>query len=142
MPELDRPSRQLADRLLSKLGYEGRLLASEISPYSGCNDLWLFSLKEAAEFLDADPRVLNDMTGFMRFIEPDDLRKWAGEVLGDAELAGSIGDLMKGSEACQDSLEKYRKKIEAIQPIKELLLARLKQCDEVLGEETKIKEVY
>jgi hypothetical protein len=130
MIEMTAPSKEMATRLIAKLGYEGRLLGCEVSPWSGCNDLYLFSLEEAADFLDADLDVLSGMNGFMHLIEPDDLRAWIENQFGDSELVASIAELMS-----------YKLKIASIRPIKELLLARLKQCREVLGKETKVKEV-
>jgi hypothetical protein len=142
MVETTALSKEMATRLIAKLGYDGRLLGCEISPWSGCNDLYLFSLEEAANFLDADPDVLSGMNGFIHLIEPDDLRNWIENQFGDSELVASINDLLRESEACQDSIERYKLKIAAIQPIKGLLHARLQQCRDVLGKETQVKEVY
>jgi hypothetical protein len=105
MIEMTAPSKEMATRLIAKLGYEGRLLGCEVSPWSGCNDLYLFSLEEAADFLDADLDVLSGMNGFMHLIEPDDLRAWIENQFGDSELVASIAELMRESEACQDSID-------------------------------------
>ncbi len=141
MSQLNAPSKELAERLLAKQGYEGRLLGCQISPWSGCEDFYLFSLEEAARFLDADPDVLSGMDGFMRIIEPSELITWTGQILGDPELAGSIHELMRESDMQDNSVESYRLKIAAIKPIKALLLSRIGQCREVLGQ-TMLKEVH
>jgi hypothetical protein len=141
MTQLTAPSKELAARLIAKLGYEGRLLGCQLDPWSGCNDIFLFSLEEAAEFLEGDLDILCGMNGFIRLIEPDGLKKWIESQFGDTELADSIADVMRESDACTDSIERYKLKIAAVHPIKDLLLVRLAQCREVLGEETKVKEV-
>lgn len=141
MIQLTAPSKELATRLMVKLGYEDRLLGCLADPWSGCNDVYLFSLQEAADFLEADLDVLSGMNGFMRIIEPDDLAKWIVSQFGDAELAGSIEEAMRESNACADSVERFKLKIAAVRPIKGLLQARLAQCRAVLGEETRVKEV-
>lgn len=132
MAELSVPSRELAARLLSELGYDEKITAWEVEPASGWLQCYIYSLKELANFLDAE------RGGFMHFIDPDDLRAWVRKTLGDEELAHAIAELSRECEACQNSVERYRKEIAVIRPIKELLLARLKQCEEVLGEATKV----
>ena len=134
MPEMPRPSRELAVRLTSDLGYDGRINGMELNTTVGTIDSYLYSLKEVALFLCGDSEGITQGIGFVRFIDPDDLREWVRSTLGDAELDRALAKIAGEYEACEDSVERYIKKVAAIPPIKELLLLRLKQGEEVMGE--------
>ncbi len=131
MPNLSEPSKELAARLLSELGYEERLVGYKMTAMNGNTPESLYSLQEAIDILQADsPETLLLKGGNLSlgYIDPGDLRKWVEEVLGDSELAGAIGlELEMGKESG------YAKQIGAI---KALMAQRLRQCKELMEKET------
>jgi len=132
------PSRELAEKLLSRLSGEGAVMAYSADPYSGSMNYYIYSLDEMASFLDVDMSCIATMTGSMHFIDPEVLTKWIRDAYGDEELVDAIEEFIATYKHCQDSVEYHIKQLSVINPIKELLKSRLAQCREVLGKESRV----
>ncbi len=131
MVELSEPTIELAARLLSQVSYNESLAAVVMSPTAGDTEYAVQNLKKAIGLMyvrDIDNLAdLFSMRGqpAIGYIDLDALKKWVAKAFGDEELAQAIGDVLAQSDSY----------IERIEPIKELLLHRLQQCEEVLGKE-------
>lgn len=90
MPEL---SKGQADRLLTEMGYEDRLIGYEITASSDSPPLSLYSLQEVYEFLCG-----NSMDRIAE-VDLDGLATWVGEVLGDSYLQHAIDESAKEETA-------------------------------------------
>ena len=65
-------------------------------------------------------------SGSIGYINPNKLAKWIEDIFGDFELAEAIGEKIKENS-------NYKDQVKAIKPLME---QRLKQCREIIGEET------
>lgn len=129
--KLSEPSKELSARLLGRVKESAWGMMDH--PFDGGVGQRIFSLEVAADFL----RLSVARNDFTCYIEPNALKKWVGEVLGDTELAQAIGELIKEKEYNNCSLiDRLHAERELIIPFKELLLQRLEQCKEVAGEAT------
>ena len=130
--KLSEPSMELATRLLGRVK-EYVWGTADYAHDEGLGQR-IFSFEEATEFLEVAVARHGDSVSY---IEPNTLKKWVDESLGDTELAQAIGELIK--EKGYDSLPRvlqWGRQIELIIPFKELMQQRLEQCKELLGEET------
>lgn len=127
--QLSEPSKELAKRLLTLVGFKERLIGFKMTPMQGNMEESIYSFKDAIDLLWFDVGDLSVRTsGSIGYIDPGKLEKWVGEVFGDKELAEAIGKKAKeGSN--------YKERLEAIKP---LMKQRLKQCREIIGEETEV----
>ena len=129
--KLSEPSMELATRLLGRV--KECVWGWAQHPFDGSYGHRLFSLKETADFLKL-PEARADFTCY---IEPNTLKKWVDESLGDTELAQAIEELIKEKEYNNCSLIlRIHKEKELIIPFEKLLRQRFEQCEELLGEET------
>jgi len=134
--KLKEPTKELTDRLLGKVSFEDRINGISRNLMAGDEVESIYSFEEATGFLTGDMKDFSEKTGRVRFFDWHILRIWIGETLGDNELAGAIEEKVRDYENCTDSIEHYWKNIELIKPIKELMVQRLKQCKEIVREET------
>ncbi len=132
------PSRELAEKLLTRLSGKKVATAYSADPYSGSTNYYIYSLEEMASFLDVDMGSIASMAGTIHFIDPEVLAEWIRDAFGDDELADAIIKQTSAYKNCQDSIEYHMKQLSVINPIKELLTRRLEQCREVLGKESKV----
>jgi hypothetical protein len=131
--ELSKPSPALARRLMSDLGWEDRLRGECYNQMAGNTQYFLYSLEEAANFLDGDADSLADRrNGAVCTIDPTELIAWTKKTLGDEELAAAIAATVEPLAACQDPIRRQHEEIALIQPLRELLLARVAQCRQAL----------
>jgi len=125
--QLSKPSKELAKRLLTQVGFKDRLIGYKMTPMQGNLEESIYSFKDANEFLWFDFGEFGvKSSGSIGYIDPIKLEKWIFEVFGDKELAEAIGKKTKESN-------NYKERLEAIKPLVE---QRLKQCWEIIGEKT------
>lgn len=130
---LSKPSPALARRLMSELGWEDRLGGESYNLMGGHTPCFLYNLEEAAHFLDGDADRLSDRrSGLVSTIDPAELVDWTKRTLGDEELAAAIAAVVAPLAACQDPVRRQHEELALIRPLKELLLARVAQCRQVL----------
>ena len=140
--QLAMPTKELALRLLDKVGFAQRLVGYKIIMLTKAKEASICSLAEAIDFTDLccqsynKDKVLRE--GGRRFIarlDLNSLRDWIGLALGDKDLAEAITEEL--GEGCSsrrvDEMTKYFLKHAG--PIKELMQQRLKQCEEIVGVE-------
>jgi len=89
-PRLSEPSPDLARRLLTEVGFSGRLVCYRLHPRAGAIETPVYGFEELAGLL-AEPYPQVDLA---------ELARWLEETMGDTELAASIRSLeerdMKG----------------------------------------------
>lgn len=131
--ELSKPSQALARRLMSDLGWEERLRGECYNQMAGNTQHFLYSLEEAANFLDGDADGLADRrSGSVCTIDPGELIAWTKDTLGDEELATAIAATVAPLAACPDPILRQHEEVALIQPLKALLLDRVAQCRRAL----------
>lgn len=127
--KLTMPSPDLARKLMQSVGFEERLGGVKINRMGGSTPTAMFSLEQAAGFMDLDREaVLSDTVGKVTvgYVDPGALALWLEGVFGDDELAAAV-------RAANDAAESYA---DAVPPLKELLATRVEQCREVLAAES------
>jgi len=124
---LSEPTKELATRLLSEVGFKERLVGVTMHPKAGNIGASIYSFEEAANLLHYDAGDLRIRgTGSIGYIDLYDLQKWVGGVYGDKELAETIGEKIKEGSS-------YKEQVEAIKPLME---QRLRQCKKIVGVDT------
>jgi len=127
--KLSEPSKELAIRLLGKVGLKDRITGVQMTPRGedaeGAECL-IFSLEEAVGFLKMYEKSLSERNDVIFFLNPNYLKEWVGETLGDQELA----------QAIEEKIRQGSRYGERVLPIKGLMEQRLRQCKEIVGEET------
>ena len=130
--KLSEPSMELATKLLGRVK-EYVWGTADYAHDEGLGQR-IFSFEEATEFLEVAVARHGDSVSY---IEPNTLKKWVDESLGDTELAQAIEELIKEKEYNNCSLIlRIHKEKELIIPFEKLLRQRFEQCEELLGEET------
>ena len=119
--ELAQPSKELAIKLVSMVDLKHRISGVYMNTEAGDIECPMFNLEEVADFLEAYEEKLLEKDGVTTFINPNFLKKWVEETLGDKELAEAIGD----------KIDEGNNYAERILPIRELLKNRLRQCGEI-----------
>ncbi len=108
MEKLTLPSKALATRILTEVGFEERLMGYRLHERTGAMSITLYSFEEVVGLLNGPhPRI-----DFNR------LEKWVREIMGDLELAGKIRELLK-----EDMSDRDRSS-----GIRDLMALRLHQC--------------
>ena len=108
MIELAYPSKRLAERVLTEVGFEDRITGYRLRERTGCMTVRLYSFEEVLGLLnDPHPRL-----DFNR------LQQWMRDTMGDPELAGIIGNAIE-----EDTSEQVR-----TLRIRDLMAQRLYQC--------------
>ncbi len=117
MPELSKPSKELAAKVLRRMTFGERL---SLAWHNGESDIQesMYSFEEAVHFLAMDENRLACSVDF------DVLREWVEGTVGDAELAGAISGVT----------QKSADNTELIRAVKELMEQRLAQCQAILRE--------
>lgn len=124
--ELAAPSADLAERLLAEVPYDQRLTGVNMHCLSGPSIVDLYSVDQAAAFLRSDElEHLKDPVSGASFgyIDPSALVWWLENVFSDAELA----------EAVQAVAAEHEYYLGQLEPMRELLIQRLAQCDQVVA---------
>ncbi len=125
MAQLPKPTKDVATRILSEVGFDNRLVGFDMKPRAGNTPMSLYSFAEATNFLHVDS--LDDLLipggrGSVGYIELAALQKWVDQVMGDKDLASAIGEAVKQNDCYHD---------QAI-AVKELMAERLSQCKETM----------
>ena len=108
MEKLTFPSKALAARIVTEVGFEDRLLGYRLSERAGAMSIPLYSFEEVLGLLnEPHPRI-----DFNR------LETWVRDTMGDAELAGKIRALIEGDMSDRDRSVRIR----------DLMALRLHQC--------------
>lgn len=135
--KLSQPSKELATRLLSTVSFKERIYGLKDHPGPGPEPLAIYNFEEASRFLEVEDDHLVGWDGGVSSIDLHILKKWVGETLGDKELAQVIGEMAKKSDNYTGSpYDRYLKRLALIRPVKGLMEQRVKQCKEIIGEET------
>jgi hypothetical protein len=111
MSKLTKPSRDLAERVLSEVGFEDRLIVYKLHRRAGPMQVTLYSFEEAVGFL------------FGAFPQPDfvELARWTEAVIKDPELADRIRELA----------DKKASDMKKILALRQLMGTRLQQCRQI-----------
>jgi len=112
MGKLQSPSRKLAIRILTEVGFEDRLNGFSLRERSGPMPVTMYGFKEVVS-------LLNDPYPRIDFIE---LETWVGKTMGDNELADQIAEAIKKGHSDQ----------ERTHFIKDLLEERINQCKKLV----------
>ncbi|MDI7261178.1 MAG: hypothetical protein QME90_14830 [Thermodesulfobacteriota bacterium] len=113
MGKLREPSRELAKRILTEVGFEDRLAGFSLRERSGPNPITMYSFKEVVSLLN-DPHPRLDFS---------ELKTWVRKTMDDQELAEQIAEAIgKGKSDQNISLR-----------IKKLMEERLNQCQKLVG---------
>lgn len=129
MQELNKPTPELAAKVMAEVEFPDRLVGYKMNPMSGYEQTSIYSLQECVPFLymdDLGQLLAKGNAGSMGYMDLETLQKWVGDVLGDTELSTALRKEM-------DAVESYR---EQIAPVRELIIKRLEQCQEVLNPTT------
>lgn len=126
MVKLSEPSMELAERLLSEVGFEERFVGTKMTPMAGNRVSSIYSFEEAVDFLHMDS--LEDLLAVggrssVGYLDLDQLKRWVREVFGDKELAEEMGKEIKKSNSYMDK----------VKIIKQLMQQRLSQCNKWLS---------
>jgi len=143
---LSSPPKELATKLLDKVGYVDRLVLYSITPKAGTQMVTFSSLGEILKFLhiyetsSGEDGVLSEESLInVNYIDLNKLQNWIDETLGDKELAKAIREEI-GQECdhsnFQDIVQHFNKHIS---PVKTLVEKRIKQCNQVAIEENETK---
>jgi hypothetical protein len=92
-PPFEAPSAAKATHILRTLKWGEHYLATEMNSSSGSRQIYLYSLTEAARFLNgeaAGSAVTEGRRGMICWVEKDEFIAWIGEVIGDEALADAI----------------------------------------------------
>lgn len=122
-----RPSVDEARRILRELDWGEHLIGIDMNPAAGNRDVYLYSLKEAAKFLQFGAAGMGLSTGgkgSISWFEVDRFVVWIRDVIGDPELADAIAR----DTASETS---YHGKV---QKLGHLIDARLVQLNELVDE--------
>lgn len=108
---LSTPSRGLADRILTEVEFEHRMVGARVREHAGPMSQTMYSFAEIHGLLtDREPR--------MNFVR---LEGWIREVMGDSELADQVAEAIKVGTCGADRAWRIR----------DLMGERLAQCREV-----------
>ena len=110
---LSEPSKKLATRLVTNVGFNERLLGYLVNWSTGPMQVTLYSFKEVVNFLQNTSARIN----------PALLASWVREVQGDSELANRMEEAVKQGESDMARLELIKRAMEL----------RLNQCLAILG---------
>lgn len=126
--DLPAPGAELAERLLGTVPFEQQLMGSRLNPMRGSVRVDLRTLNEAASFMETaayeeimDPRAQANIG----YVDPVGLALWIETVFGDTGLAEAVREVAAG-------VDSYAA---AVGPVRELVLGRLKQCEQLLAAE-------
>ena len=123
---LSEVSRELADRMLSEVDFENRLIGWSMRQMSGSQATSIYSLQEVADFIkisELDKLFSPGSGGSIGYVDIEELTEWIDGVLGDSELAGAIHETYTGTCSYAEEINKARP----------LIVQRLKQCEEMSG---------
>ena len=115
---LSKPSEELVKRLLTRVGFNERIIGYRVNWSTGPMQVTLYSFKEAVSFLSNENAR----------ISPALLASWMREVHGDTELADKM----------DYAIEQGKNDKEKLELVGSIMEQRLRQCREIIGEETGI----
>jgi hypothetical protein len=106
------PSRELATKILTEVGFEDRLTGFILRERSGPRPAIMYRFEEVVSLLN-DPHPRLDFS---------ELERWVRETMGDTELAGEIAVAVRSEPSDQDRSLR----------IKKLMEQRLDQCKRLI----------
>jgi hypothetical protein len=112
MKTLSKPNKELAQRLITEVGFDDRIIGYQMGKRTGSLPITMYSFQEVAGFLSGNYNV----------IDFEKLGKWINTVMGDHELASEISAAIK---------EDQNKK-EIMETVRDLLVYRLVQCKKIV----------
>ena len=113
---LSKPPEELAKRLLTKVGFNERLIGYRVDWSTGPMQVTLYSFKEVVVFLSSDKARISSAL----------LAKWMREVYKDTKIADKM----------EDAIEQGKSDKEKLELVGNIMEQRLRQCREIIGEET------
>jgi hypothetical protein len=123
MSTLTQPATQTAAAHRSKAEFEERLIGVKMHGHKGNEQVNLYTLADVAEFVGMAPQeslLQFGSKGMIHYVDPEALVEWLETVKGDEELADAV-------RAEVEAHDNYRDRID---PIKDLLKARLDQIED------------
>ena len=115
------PNKDLAQKILSEVDSEERLVGFKMNPRAGNKPFSLYSLEEVVNFLQVDSMgelLTKGSRASIGYVDFQALQGWVSEVMGDKELAKAIGE----------EVERKDNYWHQVKVIKSLLEDRLNQC--------------
>lgn len=112
MAQLSQPSLELAQRILTEVGFEDRIRGYQLREHVGPLSLTMYSFEEVYNFLSDDFPALD----FAR------LERWFREAFADPELADKMAEALETSTSNQERAVKTR----------ELMGERLAQAKDIV----------
>ncbi len=125
MPLSD-PSQELAVKLLSRVGFEERLVGAKMSPMAGVQQYPIYGLAEAVNFLrvqSAAQVLAAGPTASIPYVDPKVLRRWVDKAFGDTDLAEAMREVISEGDPYPQTIVRLR----------ELMARRLSQCQVVVA---------
>jgi hypothetical protein len=125
---LAEPSKELAARVLSRVGVEQRLVGVTMTPMAGVQQYPIHGFAEAINFLrigGAAEALASGPRASIPYVDPKVLRRWVEEVFGDTDLAHAIEELINNGDSYADTIVRIR----------ELMERRLSQSEAALRDE-------
>lgn len=124
------PTVELAKKVLSKVPWQDRLVASIAHQTTGAMTIDIYSFEEAVNFLKScrtdyslDELLMRGSSATINYLDLNALASWIGDVLGDSELSQAIREVVGGES--ENPLLIFREKVK---PVLELMEQRLAQC--------------
>jgi len=124
--EIARPTKEIAEKVLRKVGFEDRLIGVKMAQMAGSRQFSFYSLQDAVNFLHVDE--LNDLLTLgsgssVGYIDLSLLKEWIATVLDDKDLAHVV-------EKALEEVDSYKERVGTISTI---IRKRIHQCKVVLG---------
>lgn len=97
-----------ARRMLRELEWGEHFVGIEMSPAAGNRDVYLYSMKEAVQYLrygTAGMGLSIGATGSVSWFEVDKFARWIGEDVGDPDLADAIGSAAREASTFRDQVD-------------------------------------
>jgi len=133
---LSEPATELAKKILSKVPWQNRLVASITRQMTGITMIDIYSFEEAVNFLRScrsdyslDELLISGSSATINYLDLSALANWVGDVLGDSELSQALREVVGGES--ENPLLAFREKVK---PVLELMEQRLEQCKAKLPE--------
>jgi len=133
---LSEPPAELAKKILSKVPWQNRLVASITRQMTGITTIDIYSFEEAVNFLRScrsdyslDELLISGSSATINYLDLSALANWVEDVLGDSELSQALREVVGGES--ENPLLAFREKVK---PVLELMEQRLEQCKAKLPE--------
>lgn len=129
---LTKPSPELARRLTQPVNLEQAIYGVKMHRMVGSMRSFIFNLQGAVNLLEGKDELGGD-SGWITYIDPETVKQWLRETMGDEELAKVIEETVPRLSA-GDISQRYEERLAQMEPLRRLLKERLTQCQEVTKE--------